>query len=343
MHKELPDEPKTATETGHPADNAVHLENRREFLEHAMAGTAAAALATSLPHDMASAQQHHDAHAEHGHHPDMQKMLAEERKHPFHADPAKYLEEHPEIERNAFHSTDTRILRTAGSGILKDPDQWAQHIAAYVRQLQQENGDGADIAVILEAHDTCGAGALKRPGQEKTDDLAHADIEAVAEKLRAMGIKATCPKQRSRMNGLPVHNALGVTIDMTRGSRMQCPPFNSFTLSSPDMAAMPSEGRTAGQISSKPLEQHGHGYGTLLKESQAPYTYLVYVDADQREQSAPKVADIRKEADGLRQSAGMNTRMIERVAPVETQHVPVRKVVVRCMDERCNADAEEEK
>lgn len=340
---EVPFSPDATADIRHPDSKANHLETRREFLEHAIGSTAAAALATSFPDSMATAQQHHDSHAEHGHHPDMQKMLAEERKHLFHADPAKYLDEHPEIEQHAFRSTDTRILRTAGSGILKDPDQWAKQIADYVHQLQKENGDGAEIEVRLEAHDTCGAGALKRPGQDKTDDLAHADIDQVAGKLCTLGIKASCPKERSKMNGLPVHNALGVTIDMTRGSRMQTPTFNSFILSSPDMAAMPAEGRTAGQISSKPLEQHGHGYGTLLKETQAPYTYLVYVDADQREQSAPKVADIRKEADGLRQSAGMNTRMIERVAPVETQRVPVRKVVVRCMDERCNTDVEEKK
>ncbi|MFH1444481.1 MAG: hypothetical protein ABIG34_03765 [Candidatus Peregrinibacteria bacterium] len=279
--------------------------------------------------------EHEPEAAEHAEHPDMRTMLDTELQNPFHKDPVAFLDGNPNVEQNAFRASDTRILRTAGSGILKDPDQWAQQLADYVCALEQENGNGTQIEVELEAHDTCGAGGLKRPDEQNTDDPAHADIEGIAQKLQALGINATCPKQRSPMNGLSVHNALGVTIDMTQGSRMQCPPFNSFALSSPDADAFPVEALTAGQISSKPLEQHGHGYGNLLSETGVPYTYLVYVDPSQP-QSAARVQAIREKVEELH-TKGINVRVIERQAPNVTQKVPVKKVVVRCMDERCNA------
>ena len=276
------------------------------------------------------------AHEHTAHHPNMRAMLQKELEHPFHEDPVRFLDAHPEIEQRAFRPAEIRIIRTAGSGILKDPDQWARQLADYVHALEEENnGNGAQIQVILEAHDTCGAGGLKRPGQEGTDDLAHADITAIAQKLRALGIKATCPQERSPMNGLSVHNALGMTIDLTEGSRMQNPPFNSFALSGPDIGAFPVEALTAGEISSKPLEQHGHGYGDALKETNAPYTYLVYTDPDRREAAAPHVEAIRRKVEALR-ARGINIRVIERQAPEETQPVPVRSIFVRCMDERCN-------
>jgi len=118
---------------------------------------------------------------------------------------------------------------------------------------------------------------------------------------------------------------------------MQCPPFNSFALSSPDADAFPLEALTAGQISSKPLEEHGHGYGNLLKETESPYTFLVYTDADQAK-SAAHVQAVREKVEELR-AAGMNIRVIERQVPQTTEKMPVRKVLVRCMDERCNLGA----
>ena len=117
---------------------------------------------------------------EHEHHPDMQVMLKKELQDPFHNDPNTYLDANPDIEQRAFSPSDTRILRTAGSGILKDPDQWTKQLAEYVHALEKKNGDGTQIEVRLEAHDTCGAGGLKRPDEQNTDDPAHADIEGIA-------------------------------------------------------------------------------------------------------------------------------------------------------------------
>ncbi|MDD4628407.1 MAG: hypothetical protein PHE68_03380 [Candidatus Peribacteraceae bacterium] len=269
-------------------------------------------------------------------HPNMTELLSRELAHPFHKDPTGYLDAHPEIEQQAFRPSPVRVIRTAGSGILKDPDQWADQLATYVQKLKQENGDGQEIEVEMTAHDTCGAGGLKRPGQTDTDNLAHADIEDLTARLVQRGVHAACPRKRFPMNGLSVHNALGVTIDLTEGCRLQCPPFNSFTLSSPDLDALPAEALTAGQISSKPAEENGHSYGNVLVDTKAPYTYLVYVEPDKEKESAPRIKAIQDAIEPLR-AKGVATRIIIRHAPAASQRIPVRKVVVVCMDERCNA------
>lgn len=227
-----------------------------------------------------------------------------------------------------------RVIRTAGSGVLKDPDAWVQQMTAYVRTLEQQNG-GKPVHVVLTWHKTCGAGGLKHAGKSNSDALAHADIEGLAEKLRTQGIDTVCPQNPAPMNGLAVHNALGVTIDGTQG-RMQCPPFNSFALNSPDEAGLAGETALATTISTKPLAEHGHGYGNLLKETKAPYTILVYTNPD-RPESRGILQRLDRELAAHRAN-GVHIRVIERQAPRDTAQTPVTEVRVVCMDERCNVE-----
>jgi hypothetical protein len=228
-----------------------------------------------------------------------------------------------------------REIRTAGSGILKNPDQWVQQLAGYVRDLEQQNG-GKPVRVVLTAHKTCGAGAQKYGGKPNSDELAHRDIEGLAEKLIAQGINAVCEREYAPMNGLKAHNALGVTVDGTHG-RMQCPPFNSFALSSPDEAGFAGEAALATTISTKPLDQDGHGYGDLLRETKAPYTILAYTDPARPRQSHSILHELDR-ALAQHRANGVRIRVIERPAPKDETHVPVTEVRVVCMDERCNVE-----
>ncbi|MDD5740257.1 MAG: hypothetical protein PHO20_05840 [Candidatus Peribacteraceae bacterium] len=325
MHEELSDEPKFTTETGHPVVGTPHLENRREFLEHAMAGTAAA-LATSLPSNMAIAQDHH---AQHEHHPDMGPLLAKELAHPFNQDPNKWLDAHEKEWQECFDCSSEpvtevemvcidermlmqattqsgkRILRMAGSGVLwKNADELVNAIESYIKKLA--NGRPLNtITVKISAHLTCGAAGIAFGNEENPDKAASNYQEGtIVAKLRARGINAVHTGNAPMVKG--PHTGIAAAVDCTDGRLQRLPGINSFVISSPNNVEQAiKEAMLALQIAAG-----SHAYGEALNQ----FTFVIFSDPA-RPEVAEQITKALQEQTKEYTAKGMDIRFVTRRAP----------------------------
>lgn len=305
--------------------------NRRNFLEEAAAATSAAIVLVTpscrrhpepgeqLPHD---AEHGKDGRMDHHHgHPDMRELLEKEERHPFYRNPERWLDENEKrIEEECFAATGELVERVPGSGVLENTDAWVARLAEKARELSKKSGK--PVKVILESHESCGAAELAFKGDADPDQRAREAQEKMVEKLRAQGVDAEHGGDSS-FNHLPVHNALGATIDFTEG-RMVKAPLNTFVISSPLSRRIPADTLLAAAISSG-----DHSYGALLKQ----YTIVAFVDRDRRADCEQILREIDTKAAEFR-NKGIDVRIIARDAPPPPVGYAPRTIRVKCIDER---------
>jgi len=291
-----------------------------------MAGTAAAALATSLPSDMATAQDHRA----HEHHPDMGPLLAKELAHPFNQDPEKWLDAHEKEWQQCFDCSNEpvtevemvcidermlmqavtqsgrRVLRMAGSGVLwKNADELVNAIESYIKKLA--NGRPLNtITVKISAHLTCGAAGIAFGNEENPDKAASNYQEGtIVAKLRARGINAVHTGNAPMVKG--PHTGIAAAIDCTDGRLQRLPGINAFVVSDPNNVPHAiEEAMLALKIASG-----NHAYGEKLKQ----FTFVVF-DDPARPEVAKEVETALRNQTKEYTAKGMDIRFVTRRAPV---------------------------
>ncbi|MDD5040898.1 MAG: hypothetical protein PHX87_01975 [Candidatus Peribacteraceae bacterium] len=327
MTETLHHDQDSTPETGHPADDT--RETRREFLEYAIAGTAAA-LTSSLSSDMATAQDHHAQE----HHPDMGQLLAKQLAHPFNQNSEQWLDTHEKEWQECFDCSNNpvsevtvlcidermmlemktqfgkRVLRVAGSGILwKNADEFVDAVVAYVTARLNGRPLSA-IKVRISSHGDengrgCGAAGIKYGSETNPDQCARDEQNnVIVAKLRERGIDAEFIGDKE-MRQEP-HDAIGAVVDCTGGRLQRLPGLNTFVIAMPDhIGYAVTEAMLALKISTG-----SHAYGDKLKQ----YTFVIFDDPARPEIARQIIASLKEQTQEYK-AKGMDIRFATRQAP----------------------------
>lgn len=301
--------------------------------------------------DVAPVKAHaHKKHESHGH-PDMDKELRDQMKHPFHTNPEQWLETHGKDLDACFDcsgepvtevtivcidermtmalktASGKRVLRMAGSGVLfskaltedEQIEELADSLAQYVAALAQASGiDVSSIKLKISSHLTCGA-AAKKFGAESADpdESAREYQQKAVAALKARGINAEFTND-APMNDNTAHNALATIVDFSRG-RLQRTPI---TVENVDGMAQPMTLNTfvvSSPSDAKALEDALLSIGIAsgshsYGEQLKQYTFLVLIDPADPKRSWQFVSDLTAGAKPF-EAKGIKVKIVTREAP----------------------------